>query len=123
MPIYRRHSFFRFCLLSAGIAAPVSLAAQEDSAYRRVPVPVDSVRASLLYVSNRAADLPKADYARQVAQKVKTDSTYAARSAGVMEFRKISYASRADAAARPTRRCEPSRRRARSTRRVGPAPA
>lgn len=89
-------------LLRAGVVAtwvllaPLTLPAQEDSAFRRAPVTMDSARASLLYVSNRAADLPRADYARQVAQKQKTDSIYAARSAGVMEFRKVTYASRAD---------------------------
>ena len=96
MPTTLRHSFVRLCLVVAGMVAPVALAAQEDSALRRAPVAIDSTRTALLYVSNRAADLPKADYARQVAQKGKTDSTYAARSAGVMEFRKVTYASRAD---------------------------
>ena len=91
-----RHSLLRLCFVAAGVAAPIGLAAQEDSAFRRAPASIDSARAAMLYVSNRAADLPKADYARQVAQKRKTDSTYAARSAGVMEFRKITYASRVD---------------------------
>jgi dipeptidyl aminopeptidase/acylaminoacyl peptidase len=57
---------------------------------------IDSVRAAMLYVSNRPTDLPKADYARQIQQKHITDSVYAARSAGVMEFRKVTYTSRAD---------------------------
>jgi dipeptidyl aminopeptidase/acylaminoacyl peptidase len=56
----------------------------------------DSARVELLYVSNRPEDLPKADYATQVARKRATDSIYAARSAGVMEFRKVTYKSRAD---------------------------
>jgi dipeptidyl aminopeptidase/acylaminoacyl peptidase len=67
---------------------------------QRQPAPrqvhVDSARAAQLYVSNRPADLPKADYQRQIAQKRATDSIYAARSAGVMEFRKITYKSRVD---------------------------
>ena len=41
-------------------------------------------------------EFEKRTIARQVAQKQKTDSTYAARSAGIMEFRKVTYASRAD---------------------------
>ena len=50
----------------------------------------------MLYVSSRVTDLPRADYARQTVQKQRTDSIYAARSAGVMEFRKVTYASRVD---------------------------
>jgi dipeptidyl aminopeptidase/acylaminoacyl peptidase len=57
---------------------------------------MDTARARRLYVSNRPADLPKADYARQIAAKARTDSIYAARSAGVMEFRKVTYKSRVD---------------------------
>ncbi len=57
---------------------------------------MDSARARRLYVSNRPSDLPKGDYARQIAEKQRTDSIYAARSAGVMEFRKVTYKSRAD---------------------------
>ena len=69
---------------------------------RRPPVvKQDSARVELLYVSNRPEDLPKADYERQLAQKRATDSVYAARSAGVMEFRKVTYKSRADGMAIP----------------------
>ena len=96
MPTALRHPLLRLCLVSASLAAPRALAAQEDSAFGRAPVPVDSTRAALLYVSNRGADLPRADYARQLVQKRRTDSTYAARSVGVMEFRKVTYASRVD---------------------------
>lgn len=63
---------------------------------RRPPVIVDSARAALLYVSARPDDKPKGDYQRQIAQKRVTDSVYAARSAGVMEFRKVTYRSRVD---------------------------
>jgi dipeptidyl aminopeptidase/acylaminoacyl peptidase len=74
------------CALSAG--------AQESAPARRSAM--DTSRARQLYVSKRPTDLPKADYARQIAQKQSTDSIYAARSAGVMEFRKVTYKSRAD---------------------------
>ncbi len=57
---------------------------------------MDTARARKLYVSNRPADLPKANYAQQIVQKRRTDSTYAARSAGVMEFRTVTYKSRVD---------------------------
>ena len=68
-----------------------------DSA--RVPrkvVMMDSARAALLYVSNREEDAPVADYAKEIAAKHVTDSVYAARSAGMMDFRKVSYQSSAD---------------------------
>jgi dipeptidyl aminopeptidase/acylaminoacyl peptidase len=84
-------------LLAAGTAGTASAqAAPAASPARRGP-PMDSARAARLYVSNRPSDLPKAaDYARQIAAKQRADSTYAARSAGVMEFRKVTYKSRAD---------------------------
>jgi dipeptidyl aminopeptidase/acylaminoacyl peptidase len=83
-------------VLAAFLALPSLLDAQQAAAPRRAAVPVDSARAALLYVSKRPEDLPKGDYARQIEQKRKTDSTYAARSAGVMEFRKVTYKSRVD---------------------------
>jgi dipeptidyl aminopeptidase/acylaminoacyl peptidase len=76
-----------------GTAAPRQAPRQAPP---RQPVVQDSARSALLYVSTRQADLPKGDYARQIQQKQATDSIYAARSAGVMEFRKVSYTSRAD---------------------------
>lgn len=60
------------------------------------PVPIDSARAAALYVSNRPEDHPQPDYARQFHAKQRTDSLYEARSAGVMEFRKIRYRSGVD---------------------------
>jgi dipeptidyl aminopeptidase/acylaminoacyl peptidase len=83
-------------LVAALVVLPSLSHAQQGTAARRAPVPMDSARAAQLYVSNRPGDLPKADYARQVEQKRKTDSIYAARSAGVMEFRKVTYKSRVD---------------------------
>lgn len=62
---------------------------------RRV-VPMDSARAAALYVSDRPEDHPQADFERQIAAKTRTDSIYAARSKGVMEFRKITYRSGVD---------------------------
>jgi dipeptidyl aminopeptidase/acylaminoacyl peptidase len=88
--------------LAAALGAlQVPTAAAQDStrARRRPPrqvVPMDSARAAMLYVSDRPADLPKADYERQIAEKRRTDSIFAARSAGVMEFRKVTYRSRVD---------------------------
>ena len=90
----------RFALALALAAHAGSLAAQtpaRPAPPRRPPVPIDSARAAQLYVSNKVQDLPKpADVAAQSVAKRATDSIYAARSAGVMEFRKVTYKSRAD---------------------------
>ena len=86
-------------VLAALLAAPAGAAAQDTPPAGRRPqprVPVDSARAAQLYVSNRPEDHPQADFEAQLAQKRRTDSVYAARSAGVMEFRKVTYKSSAD---------------------------
>ena len=62
----------------------------------RQAVPMDSARARQLYVSNRPEDHPVADYARDIADKARTDSIFAARSAGVMRYEKITYRSQVD---------------------------
>ncbi|MHB0949224.1 MAG: alpha/beta hydrolase family protein [Gemmatimonadaceae bacterium] len=71
--------------------APAPAVAKSPVATRR-PVPMDSARAAALYVSNRPEDHPQADFAAQMAAKARTDSIFAARSAGVMSYRKTSYA-------------------------------
>ena len=83
--------------LSAALLAafvPSSLTAQDGPA-RRV-VPMDTARARMLYVSNRPEDHPVADYARHIAAKAVTDSIFAARSRGVMQYRKVTYRSPVD---------------------------
>jgi dipeptidyl aminopeptidase/acylaminoacyl peptidase len=91
----------RLVLLTAAaaiVAAPLG-AQQQQNGRRgppRRPVVMDSARAQELYVSNRHEDHPQADFARQIAAKRVTDSIYAARSQGVMEFRKITYKSSVD---------------------------
>ena len=81
-------------------AAPAVLSAQQGPATPARParpmVRMDSARAAQLYVSNRPEDHPPAEYERAIAQKRATDSVYAAKSAGVMEFRKITYRSSID---------------------------
>jgi len=62
----------------------------------RQVVKLDSARVEALYVSNRPEDHPPADFERQIQGKVRSDSIYAARSKGVMDFRKIKYRSSAD---------------------------
>lgn len=103
MHIFFRHSLFCAAQAVCLLAVDTARAAGQDTTRAPVPraapgrtVSMDSARAALLYVSNRPADLPKGDYARQLAQKHVTDSVYAARSAGVMEFRKVTYRSRVD---------------------------
>jgi dipeptidyl aminopeptidase/acylaminoacyl peptidase len=56
-------------------------------------VDMDSARAAALYVSDRPEDHPLADHEAAVRSKARTDSIYAARSSGLLEFRKISYRS------------------------------
>jgi dipeptidyl aminopeptidase/acylaminoacyl peptidase len=63
---------------------------------QRAPVVMDSARARLLYVSKDPKDLPTCNCERDMAAKRATDSTFAARSQGVMEFRKVTYKSRID---------------------------
>jgi dipeptidyl aminopeptidase/acylaminoacyl peptidase len=59
-------------------------------------VVMDSARARELYVSNRPEDHPPADFARQIEARKASDSIYAARSKGVMDFSIVSYKSSVD---------------------------
>jgi dipeptidyl aminopeptidase/acylaminoacyl peptidase len=109
-----RHSRFlptllrrlRAAAFSVSFAIPLTLLAQQPPPrradttrrvgdFQRREVVMDSARARLLYVSNRPEDHPGANFERQIEQKHRTDSIYAARSAGVMDYAKISYTSRA----------------------------
>ncbi|MGZ8454983.1 MAG: alpha/beta hydrolase family protein [Gemmatirosa sp.] len=93
-----RHAAAGGAVVSALLAVMAAPAAAQPEQGAREPqvVRMDSARMATLYVSNRHEDHPPADYARQMTQKRRTDSVYAARSANVMEFRKITYKSRAD---------------------------
>jgi dipeptidyl aminopeptidase/acylaminoacyl peptidase len=90
------HTLPALLALVAATSVAAQTPARPPAPRRGADVPLDTARVRLLYVSNRPADLPKADYAGQIARKRATDSIYAARSAGVMEFRKVTYKSRAD---------------------------
>ncbi len=89
-----------FALLIA--AAP--LAAQQTTGGRggrggageRPQIVMDSARARQLYVSNDPKDHPPCRCEQDIVAKRRTDSIYEARSRGVMEFRKVTYKSRAD---------------------------
>lgn len=80
------------------VAAP--LAAQEGTVGGNVRVrqvvPMDSARAAMLYVSDRPEDHPAANYAAAIEGKRVTDSIFATRSAGRMQYQKITYRSRPD---------------------------
>ncbi|HEX2091691.1 MAG TPA: alpha/beta fold hydrolase, partial [Longimicrobiaceae bacterium] len=82
--------------LCAGPLAAQTPGGAPTVARPRAAVPMDPERAALLYVSNRPEDHPQADFERQIAAKARTDSIFAARSLGVMEFRKVSYRSGVD---------------------------
>jgi dienelactone hydrolase len=75
------------------------------------PVAMDSARARQLYVSNRHDDHPRAQYEQQIASRVRSDSVYAARSAGVMDYRKVSYRSTVDGMEIPAHLFQPIARR------------
>jgi dipeptidyl aminopeptidase/acylaminoacyl peptidase len=68
--------------------------AGQDAPARR-PVKINQARAESLYVSADPADHNQRNFERDIAAKKATDSIYAARSRGVMEFTKISYRSKA----------------------------
>jgi dipeptidyl aminopeptidase/acylaminoacyl peptidase len=78
------------------VAPPAADAQQTQPRRGRAPVAMDTARARQLYVSNRPEDHPQADFARQIADKARDDSIFAAHSRGVMEYRKTSYRSAVD---------------------------
>lgn len=82
-----------FTLLLAS-AAGAQAGTQGNGARR--PVVMDTARARTLYISNRPEDHPPADFEQQIRNKKRTDSIYTVRSAGVMDFKKISYKSTVD---------------------------
>jgi dipeptidyl aminopeptidase/acylaminoacyl peptidase len=101
-------------LVPAGLAAqrpPARRAGADSAAFRRPVVVMDSARARELYVSNRPEDHPGANFERQIEQKKRTDSIYAVRSAGVMDFAKISYRSSVDGMEIPAYRFQPLHKR------------
>lgn len=90
------HSLIALALCSTSLVAQSATAPASGNQQPRDTVTRDSARAAALYVSNRPEDHPQADFQRQIAAKARTDSIYAARSRGVMDFRKVTYRSRVD---------------------------
>lgn len=74
------------------LAGPV---AAQNQGQRRA-VPMDTARARALYVSDRWEDHPDRDYQRDIDAKARTDSIFEAVTAGVVDYRKITYDSRVD---------------------------
>src|SRR5690606_37655361 len=64
----------------------------------RGPVITDTARARALFVSKDPADLAGCgnSCANQLKQRLETDSAYAARAKGVMDFQMVTYKSRVD---------------------------
>jgi dipeptidyl aminopeptidase/acylaminoacyl peptidase len=89
-------------LLTLALFAALPLTAQQGPTRPRQVVPMDSVRAARLYVSDRPEDHPLANFAQQMAGKARTDSIFEARSAGVMRYEKTSYTSNVDGMTIPT---------------------
>jgi dienelactone hydrolase len=89
----------------AAVAAVMPASAQQSGQTRRPPggeeatprkpVKMNPARAESLYVSNDPEDHAPRNFERDIAAKARTDSIYAARSRGVMDFSKIRYRSKA----------------------------
>jgi dipeptidyl aminopeptidase/acylaminoacyl peptidase len=96
----KRLALFALMLAAAPIAAQQTTGGRGGGrggeAAQRRQVVMDSARARLLYVSKDPKDLPTCDCERDIAAKRRIDSTYEARSKGVMEFRKVTFRSRVD---------------------------
>ncbi len=95
-----------FVAVASQLSATAAFA-QEDPPRARQQVKMDSARARALYVSNKHEDHPVADYAAQKLSKARTDSIFAARSAGAMKFSKVTYKSTADGLEIPAYLFEP----------------
>ena len=93
----------------ATLAVVAFVTATPAIAQSRRPTP--STRAESLYVSADPADHPQRDQAADATSKVRTDSIYAARSVGVMDFAKVTYRSAAGDMDIPAYRFQPLRTR------------
>ena len=81
---------------SAGATAPGGQTAGRGPGGGGFQGEMDPARARLLYVSNDPKDLPRANFDAQIQAKQKTDSIYAERFKGIIDFQKITYKSTAD---------------------------
>jgi dipeptidyl aminopeptidase/acylaminoacyl peptidase len=90
MPLVKRGAAY------TTVCAALLLVLMVDSAVAQAPARrtvMDTARAARLYVSDRPEDHPVADYAAHIAAKARTDSVFAARSRGVLDYSKVTYRS------------------------------
>ena len=85
--------------------------APDSTRFVRKPVKMNMARAESLYVSKDPEDLPPADFARQIEAKKATDSIYAARFKGIVDFQKVTYKSRVDGMTIPAYLFSPIKKR------------
>lgn len=110
---YLTRAFARFLAVLVLFVAPLPGQNPVVAPANRVrpTVKLDSARVAQLYVSNRPEDHSQRDHARDMGDKAATDSIYRARSAGVMDFQKISYKSGVDGMTIPAYLFQPLRKR------------
>lgn len=72
---------------------------------------MDTARVRDLYVSNRPEDHPPANYDADIASRKASDSTFAARSRGVVDYAKVTYKSTADGMEIPAHLFQPLQKR------------
>ena len=81
-------------LATALTSSPLAAQARPQGQNRpRQVVKINPARAESLYVSTAHDDHPVSDFDAQIRDKASTDSIYAARTRGVLEYRKIKYRS------------------------------
>lgn len=96
------------------IAALVTVLSGPASAYGQQPAPEisDPARARLLHVSNRPEDHdPARDHDLDVLRRLRTDSVFAARAAGVLDYAKVSWPSPVDGLEIPAHLYQPLEKR------------
>lgn len=86
------------------VAVPIAARAQHRGA-------MDTARVRDLYVSNRPEDHPPANYDADIASRKASDSTFAARSRGVVDYAKVTYKSTADGMEIPAHLFQPLQKR------------
>jgi dipeptidyl aminopeptidase/acylaminoacyl peptidase len=94
------------------VAIPTLAFAQQQQQRRQLPT--DSAqrdRAAALYVSDRPEDHNQPNFDNQIRDKARTDSIYAARSRGVMDYSKVSYKSTVDGMTIPAYLFQPLNKR------------
>jgi dipeptidyl aminopeptidase/acylaminoacyl peptidase len=84
----------RGAAIAVSLLLSSTVAFAQQGGQQRQAVPMDSARARQLYVSNRHEDQRGTNWEQQIVAKARTDSIFAARSRGLLDYRKITYRSR-----------------------------